>query len=110
MELRISGDGISLLQSLASELLLGIATVDGELRFHVADMKVYRGHGEWIERESIARSEIARGFSILVKEGQVVALFPMSELNPPPDHSLDEGEIHRITELLPLSGEFRIFQ
>lgn len=76
----------------------------------VIHLVVFSGHVDRIQRATIARGEIARGLCVLVKSGRVDALFPMSELNPAPEYSLDDSDIEQLKALLPLSDTFKVFQ
>ena len=71
------------------EIVLGIILADGQVRLQVSDARVHPGHVEWLARESWRN--VVRGFSLLVEDGKVTALFPRSRLNPGADARL-EGE------------------
>jgi hypothetical protein len=69
---------------LQNDLVLAIIKQDGRIQFWTADSRMYPGHGEWLLRDGIQRSEVAGGFSLLVKSGRVRWLFALSQLNDPP--------------------------
>ena len=64
------------------------------------------GHVEWLEHETI--EDVVRGFSLLVKNGQVCALLRLSRLNPTEDAALERRFVTELEAQLPLSEDYRI--
>jgi hypothetical protein len=83
---------------------------DGRIRLRVADSHFYPSHGEWLLRDGIGRSDVAGGFSLLVKQGRVRWLFALSQLNDPATSALFDQQIQDITALLPLEIGFRVYK
>ena len=106
MVLFISQGHLAIIADSENSLVLGIITADKVVRLTVADATRFPGHMEWLQREPVA--DVVRGFSLLVKDGAVHALFPLSRLNPGPDAKLERALIAELTGILPLAPEFRI--
>ncbi len=74
----------------------------------VADATKYPGHCEWLRREE--EIQALRGFSLLVKCGQVSALYAASVLNPAHDGQLETRYIRQIEKAVPLAPDFQILR
>ncbi|MHC4062889.1 MAG: hypothetical protein ACYSUI_00090 [Planctomycetota bacterium] len=77
------------------------------MRLTESDPAGIPGHVEWLEHEPI--EDVVRGFSLLVKNGQVCALFRLSRLNPTEDAELERRFVTELEAQLPLSEDYRIF-
>ncbi len=77
------------------------------MRLTESDPSAIPGHLEWLEREPI--EDVVRGFSLLVKNGQVCAIFRLSRLNPTKDAELEKRFVNELETLFPLSEGYRIF-
>lgn len=90
------------------EVVLGIILQSGVVRVRIADVRNAPGHAEWIAQESI--TDAWRGFSILVKGGNVYRLFAASRLNPGPDGLLEEDIIRQLEQLLPRAKDYDVLR
>ena len=74
----------------------------------VSDPGEYPGHIEWLVRDKL--TEVIRGFSMLVSNGEVTAFFPRSRLNPASDARLEEAYVQQILRLLPTIPSVRMLE
>ena len=98
------------LSRLQNDVVLAIIMQDGSIRFRAADWDIYPGHLEWLRRDGIRRSEVAGGFSLLVKSGRVRYLFALSRLNNPNAPALTDEQIGAVVAQLPLDQGFLVFK
>lgn len=108
MPLTIASDQLRQIEDAQEELLLGIILEDDSVRLRRAERTTIIGHLEWLAIEPI--QNVKRGFSVGVKEGRVVSLFPMSRLNPDAFGRLEDGYVQDLTALLPKADGFRVFR
>jgi hypothetical protein len=108
LALRIAEPSAQLLAATRDGLLLGIITAEQEVRLKMADATRITGHREWLAHEPVA--DVVRGVCVLVREGLVRALFPLSRLNPTPDAKLEESLIAALGRLSPVSADYKVFR
>lgn len=108
MNLRVSQLDRALLDRCVNDAVLGIITSNGKVVLRVADRVRYSGHREWLRRDKIRG--VLRGFSLVVKEGRVVGLLPMSVLNQTRDGLLEEALVKQVEQLLPLGEAYVRFR
>lgn len=108
MKLRVTDDALTALREAEKAVVLGIIFKDGSVRMQIADSQRIPGHLEWIAGEALEGVE--RGFSVLVKNGRVTALFPLSRLNPAADARLEEAYIQELLQWLPASDDVRLLE
>jgi hypothetical protein len=110
MNYTLASADLDQIAKLQSDLVLAIIMKDGEVRIRVADWHDYPGHIEWIRRDQIRRSDVLRGFSMIVKNGLVSGLFPYSRLNPTDPPGLSEEQLQAVAFLLPLAPAFTVYR
>jgi hypothetical protein len=101
---------LQILSRLQNDVVLAIIMQEGRIRFQVADWNIYPGHLEWLRRDGIRQSQVAGGFSLLVKSGRVRYLFALSRLNDPHAPALTDEQIVNIAAQLPLDLDFRVLK
>lgn len=104
MPLRIAAETLQLVQNAKNEILLGIITVDDEVRLVVSSLRIC-GHREWLQQMPLAAR---RGFSLVVKDGLVYRMSPLSALNPDPYALLESDLIEQVLRLLPLDAGYQV--
>ena len=108
MALEVSQNDIRRIEAARDALFLGIITAGGVVRLTESDPTAIPGHLEWLESEPI--EDVVRGFSLLVKNGRVCALFRRSRLNPSADAKLEGRFVTEIETMLPLGEAYRTFE
>jgi len=107
MALDVGEPELGLVRASKREILLGIILSGGTVRLHVAGPDC-PGHVEWLACEP---SLVAtRGFSLLVKNGRVEAIFPRSRLNPGLDARLEQVFVDELVVMLPGIHRVRILE
>jgi len=96
------------LQQAKAAVFLGIITGDGQVRLKLSDPVQFPGHTEWLVREPPGAA--IRGFSVLVRDGKVWAIFPRSRMNPGDDARLEADTIVELIRLLPTDGPPQILE
>jgi len=105
--LSIAPDYLAVVRNAAHEIVLGIILPDDSVRLKLAS-RACPGHVEWLA-EAPAVS-VARGFSLLVKNGQVDAIFPRSRLNRQPDARLEQPYVNELICILPCNKALRVLE
>jgi len=108
MTLSIDPVDILVIRSLQKEIVLGIIRTDGQAMLRVTDAHEFRDHQEWVAKGGLM--DVLRGFSILVKQGEVTDFFPRSCLNPGADARLEEQYVTELLALLPTAADVRILE
>lgn len=90
------------------DIFLGLITADERVRLRVADAVNVPGHVEWLLREP--GESVIGGFSVLVRDGRVWAIFPRSRLNTSDDARLADDRINELVRLLPVSESVKILE
>ena len=104
----ISPEQLAVLKRADNAIVLGIIASDGTLMLKLSDVSTFPGHQEWLEREP--ELSAIRGFSLLVRGGEVWALFPRSSLNPMSDWRLEADYIERLLRVLPSVENVQILE
>jgi len=108
MALSIDSEQVKLVTDSENELVLGIITREDIVKLKLSDRLVFLGHVEWISMEPMAG--VTRGFSLLVRNGKIGAIFPRSRLNPGPDARLENEYIEQLLRLLPTDENVRTLE
>ena len=108
MALQVPENDLHLIGAALHAVFLGIITAEGIVRLTESDASAIPGHLEWLEREPI--EDVVRGFSLLMKNGQVYALLRLSRMNPSADAKLEERFVSEIETMLPLSDDYTTFE
>lgn len=96
------------LQQAKAAVFLGIIRADGQVRLKLSDAVQFPGHAEWLARDP--QGAVSRGFSVLVRDGKMWAIFPRSRLNPGDDARLEAGTLEELIRLLPTDGPPQILE
>lgn len=104
----ISQEQLAVLKRADNAIVLGIIASDGTLMLKLSDARAFPGHPEWLEREP--KLGAIRGFSLLVRGGEVWALFPRSSLNPMSDWRLEADYIEQLLRVLPTVENVQILE
>lgn len=84
--------------------VLGIIRLDGSVLLRVADATRLPDHQSWLRVDNIENA--ARGFSLIVRSGEVHLLYRQSVLNPGPEFRLELALVRQLESLLPLASEY----
>lgn len=107
MRLFLEQGAAALISNCTSDAVLGIILEDGTVRLRVGDPVRYPGHRAWIERDQLQR--VFRGFSLIVLDRRVSALFCASILNAGRGAMLEPDLIEQLEALLPKCEGYRRF-
>lgn len=107
MRLFLGQSVAELISNCANDAVLGIILEDGTVRLRVGDPVRYPGHRAWIARDHLER--VFRGFSLIVRDRRVSALFCASALNAGRGALLEGDLIEQLEALLPKDDGYRRF-
>lgn len=105
MQLSLDPSALALIAACRNDALLGIILLDGQVLIRKGDRVICPGHAAWVRRDVIRNA--FRGFSLAVRDGQVLGLVTASVLNPEPGCQLESEVAAQLESLLPLDREYR---
>ncbi len=108
MPLTIGQTELEEIRNAKRDVFLGIICIGNRVRVRLSDAVQYPGHLEWLAKDAITDAQ--RGFSLLVRDGRVWAIFSRSRLNPASDARLEADLITEVLSLLPVEGSVQVLE
>jgi hypothetical protein len=82
-------------------VLLGIINQEHQILLQEASATDIQGHGDWLKKTGLIREEVLAGFSLVVRNGEIVSMFTSSILNDPPCYQVPVPLLEQLKTLLP---------
>lgn len=99
---------LALIESADNAVILGIITGQRRVHLRLADPQAFPGHAEWLAKDRIV--DVIRGFSLLIRNGRILAIYPRSRLNPGQDARLDDEFLQDLMSALPTDTNVQVLE